>query len=338
MSWLDVPLAWLDAWQDAMFDQFIAPVLFHLGLGNRLELAYDAMDLFRLGLVQVLIIALVFVPLERLRPAEKQHWNAEIRVDIIYTLIHRLGLFSVVFFFTLESAVQGALNALRIAGVPTWSIDQVWLGVTDVPWVSFLIYLVVLDAVDYFYHRAQHQFAPLWALHALHHSQRQLNAWSDNRNHLLDDILRAMVLSFVALLIGVEPSQFLVWVALTQLLESLQHANLRLSWGWLGERLLVSPRFHRLHHAIGIGHEFEDAEMGGHNFGVLFPWWDLLFRTARIEDSFPPTGIRDQVEAGRNYGIGFCQQQWLGLVRLADSFKGRELMVFRRARGPMQPD
>ncbi len=285
-----------------------------------------------MGLVQVLIIALVFVPLERLRPAETPGSGSDVRVDIIYTLIHRLGLFRVAFFFTLEPLVQAVLNQLRFAGVSTFSIDQVWPGVTDVAWVSFLIYLVVLDAVDYFYHRLQHQFAPLWALHALHHSQRHLNAWSDNRNHLLDDALHAMVMSFVALLIGVEPSQFLVWVAVTQLLESLQHANLRLNWGRLGERLLVSPRFHRLHHAIGIGHEFKNAELGGHNFGVLFPWWDLMFKTARIEDGYHATGIRDQVEAGRDYGTGFWRQQWLGLTRLMDSFKGSEIFVARRGR------
>jgi sterol desaturase/sphingolipid hydroxylase (fatty acid hydroxylase superfamily) len=326
MSWLDM----LYAWQDVLFDRLVAPALFHLGLGNRLELAYDAMDWFSIGLVQVLIIALVFVPLERLWPAETSRWNAQVRVDIIYTLIHRLGVFSVVFFFTLEPLVQSGLNALRIAGVPTWNIDQIWPGVTDVAWVSFVIYLVVLDLIGYFYHRLQHQFAPLWALHALHHSQRQMTAWSDNRNHLLDDVLHGVVMSFIALLIGVEPSQFLVWVALTQLLESLQHANLRLTWGRLGERLLVSPRFHRLHHAIGIGHEFKGAEMGGHNFGVLFPWWDLMFGTARIEDGYHATGIRDQVETGRDYGTGFWRQQWLGLARLVDSFKESEIFVVRR--------
>ncbi|MFX5562939.1 sterol desaturase family protein, partial [Acinetobacter baumannii] len=79
--------------------------------------------------------------------------------------------------------------------------------------------------------------------------------WSDNRNHLLDDLLRSLVFAVTALAIGVEPSQFLLLVALSQLMQSLQHANVRLHFGRIGERLLVSPRFHRTHHAIGIGHE-----------------------------------------------------------------------------------
>ena len=59
----------------------------------------------------------------------------------------------------------------------------------------------------------------------------------------------------------------------------------------------------------------------GKNFGVLLPWWDVLFGTSNFEHRFDPTGIRDQVEPGprglRNYGRGFWAQQWLGLKRLA---------------------
>jgi sterol desaturase/sphingolipid hydroxylase (fatty acid hydroxylase superfamily) len=50
---------------------------------------------------------------------------------------------------------------------------------------------------------------------------------------------------------------------------------------------------------------------------VLLPWWDMLFRTANFELRYDPTGIRDQVEKGRDYGRGFWAQQWLGLKRLA---------------------
>jgi sterol desaturase/sphingolipid hydroxylase (fatty acid hydroxylase superfamily) len=122
----------------------------------------------------------------------------------------------------------------------------------------------------------------------------------------------------VAQIIGVAPGQFVAIVALMQLSESLQHANLRLWFGRWGERLWVSPRFHRLHHSIGIGHESGGKNtLGGHNFGVLLPWWDMLFGTVNFELRFDPTGVRDQVEQGRDYGSGFWSQQWLGLKRLA---------------------
>jgi sterol desaturase/sphingolipid hydroxylase (fatty acid hydroxylase superfamily) len=56
--------------------------------------------------------------------------------------------------------------------------------------------------------------------------------------------------------------------------------------------------------------------LGGCNFGVLLPWWDMLFGTADFQLRYDPTGVRDQVEQGRNYGQGFWAQQWQGLLRL----------------------
>jgi len=64
-----------------------------------------------------------------------------------------------------------------------------------------------------------------------------MTMWSDNRNHLLDDVLRDVVIVVVAQLIGVAPGQFIAIVALTQLSENLQHANLKLWFGSVGERL-----------------------------------------------------------------------------------------------------
>ena len=58
------------------------------------------------------------------------------------------------------------------------------------------------------------------------------------------------------------------------------------------------------------------VKLGGHNFGVLLPWWDMLFGTANFELRYDPTVIRCQVEQGRDYGSGFWGQQWLGLKRL----------------------
>jgi sterol desaturase/sphingolipid hydroxylase (fatty acid hydroxylase superfamily) len=262
--------------------------------------------------------------------------RATIRTDILYTLIHRLGLFRLGLFLAVDPLMDSNFGALRVAGISTFQLDGLWPGFTDVPWVSLLLYLVVFDFVDYWIHRGQHHFEWWWRLHSLHHAQRQMTMWSDNRNHLLDDVLRDTILVVVAQLIGVAPGQFIAIVAITQLSESFQHANVRLWFGRWGERLWISPRFHRLHHSIGIGHETvkplsgeaaaaQGAKyrvvLGGHNFGVLLPWWDMLMRTANFELRFDPTGVRDQVEPGpdgrlRDYGRGFWSQQWQGVLRL----------------------
>ena len=144
-----------------------------------------------------------------------------------------------------------------------------------------------------------------------------MTIWSDDRNHLLDDMLRDVLVVFVSQLVGVPPAQFVAIVAITQLAQSFSHANLRMHFGAIGERLLVSPRFHRHHHSIAYDAS-TPGPAGGYNFAALFPIWDVLFRSARFGVGYGPTGIHDQQPelGGRDYGRGFWAQQWLGLKRM----------------------
>ena len=304
--------------QSALYEGVMQPIAFALGLGNRLEDVFEGTGWLLVGLIQIAVMLVVIGPLQRWRPVEAVSDRAAIRSDVIYTLIHRLGLFRVALFLMVDPLLDLLMGQLRVQGVGTFHLDAIWPGVTDGPWVSLLIYLVVFDFVNYWLHRAQHQWHWWWALHALHHSQRQMTQWTDNRNYLLDDLLGAVIWVGVAQLIGIAPSQFVAVVAITQLFENFQHANLRLSFGRWGERVWVSPRFHRLHHAIGLGHETSHGAklvLGGHNFGVLLPWWDIMFGTANFDLRFEPTGIRDQVEQNVDYGKGFWSQQRLGIKR-----------------------
>ena len=335
--------------QQWLYETAVQPVMFALGMGNLLEDGYEATAWVMVGVLQLLVLLAVIAPLQRWRPVDAITDRATIRTDIFYTLLHRLGLFRIALFFTLKPLFDQAFGTLRTAGYGTFHLDQLWPGVTDNAIVSLLIYLVVFDFVAYWTHRGQHQVGWWWRLHSLHHAQRQMTMWSDNRNHLLDDILVDIIVVVVAQLIGVAPGQFIAIVAFTQLSESFQHANVRLWFGHIGERLWVSPRFHRLHHSIGIGHEspLKDkrvftalaadgsfasispettsqvpgpvpvrARLGGHNFSVLLPCWDMLFGTANFEQRYDPTGVRDQLEKNRDYGRGFWSQQWIGLKRL----------------------
>jgi len=302
-SWLTDSFS---ALQEALF-ALAAPILFSLGMGNLLEDAYAASAWLLAGVLQILVILVIFGPLQRWRPVEAVTDRATIRTDMIYTLIHRLGLFRVLLFFLLDPLLSNTFGQLRVAGLGTFHLDQLWPGVTDGALASLVIYLVVFDFFAYWLHRGQHGIGLWWRLHSLHHAQRQMSMWSDNRNHFLDDMLVDVLLVLLAQLIGVAPEQFIAIVALTQLSESLQHANVRLSFGRLGERLWVSPRFHRLHHSIQCSEQ---------NYGVLLPWWDQLFGTANFQHKLEPTGVPDQIEQQRDYGRGLWSQQWQGLKRL----------------------
>ena len=208
--------------QGGLFETLIQPLMFNLGMGNLLVDGFDATGWLLVGLLQLLVLAGLIGPLQRLLPVEPVTDRATVRVDMLYTFIHRLGLFRLVLFFTLDPLFHAGFGALRVAGLPTFNLDALWPGVTDLAWVSLLIYLVALDCLNYWIHRGQHHFEWWWRLHALHHAQRQMTMWSDNRNHVLDDLIKQTLVVVVAQLIGVAPGQFVAIVALTQLSESFQ--------------------------------------------------------------------------------------------------------------------
>ncbi len=302
----------IESLQMMLFEGLVQPLLFRFGLMAVAEEMYDMCEWLVLGGIEVLVLAIVLGTLERRWPLQPIVDRQAVRVDIIYTLLQRLGLFAFASFALVTPLVDALEADLRLAGLSRPNLDQILPGITDLPLVSFLLYLVVLDFADYWIHRGQHRLGAWWQLHAVHHSQRQMTFWSDSRNHLLDDLLRDALLATLAVAIGVAPGQFVMLTILFRVLESVQHANLRLRFG-IFERLLVSPSFHRLHHAIGHGHE---GPARGVNFGVLFSWWDALFGTADWRPGFVPTGIRDQID-GRDYGRGFWAQHWRALLRIA---------------------
>jgi sterol desaturase/sphingolipid hydroxylase (fatty acid hydroxylase superfamily) len=189
-------------------------------------------------------------------------------------------------------------------------------GLRNAPLLALMLYVVVLDFGEYWRHRFQHMFGWWYALHSVHHAQRQMTFWTDDRNHLLDEAISAVWFGAVALLIGVPPTQFVLIVMLRQLAESLSHANVRLDFGRVGERLLVSPRFHRIHHGeLSAGED-------GRNYAVLLPVWDWIFRTGDFDrKSYPRTG--DPMAPESLATGGWLRQQVVGLQELGRALRGR---------------
>jgi sterol desaturase/sphingolipid hydroxylase (fatty acid hydroxylase superfamily) len=297
--------------QEWIFSTIVAPLLYQFDLMSWAEDVFDGIDWFLFGCIQILLIFTVLRTWERLNPAERQErFATSTKADVIYTLFHRLGIFHGLIFIALSGFFFEVDSILHDFRFDRLNVESWWPGVTSIPAVSFLVYLVLLDFVDYLYHRASHAFNWWWQLHALHHSQTVMTAWSDNRNHVLDDIMRAVVMSFFALLFGVSPGQFIALVALSQFIQSWQHANIKVDLG-LARYLLISPMYHRMHHAVGYGHEAigRPGILGGCNFGILFPWWDMIFRTAIFPTAVYPTGVRN-LTVSQN----IITQQWQGLV------------------------
>jgi sterol desaturase/sphingolipid hydroxylase (fatty acid hydroxylase superfamily) len=322
MTWTDINSAISGAYgsiQEWLFTNAVGPLLYQFDLMSWAEDAFDGLDWLLFGCIQIILILLVLRTWERLQPAELQErFSLSTRADVFYTVFHRLGIFHGLMFIALSGFFFEIDSVLHDFRFDRLNVENWWPSLTSIPVVSFLIYLVLLDFLDYVYHRASHAFHWWWQLHALHHSQTVMTAWSDNRNHLLDDIMRATIMAFFALLFGVSPGQFVALAAISQFIQSWQHANIRSDLG-IARYLLISPMYHRMHHAVGYGHEAQGKPgvLGGCNFGVLFPWWDMLFGTAIFPKAVYPTGVRN-LSVSQN----IITQQWQGLVHAA-----RELFV-----------
>ena len=155
-----------------------------------------------------------------------------------------------------------------------------------------------MDGCNWLAHYADHRFEALWRVHALHHSQEELSVLTSFRAHPLSHLpgfMLAAVPPFV--LLGSRGAPVLI--SLYVCLGTIPHANLDWSYGPLG-RVLVSPAYHRLHHAV-------DADVG-RNLGVVLTVWDVLVGRADFPAPGGPvrkTGLRgrpvpvEQAEAAR---------------------------------------
>ncbi len=239
----DLAAGWLQ-------EHLLIPVLYQFGWMEWEDIAYGWALFAVYGAVQVALTFALCVPLERWRPVERWPDNKAVMVDAFYTVLSRVGVLPL-FTFVLFYRTQVALNGwIADQGLVPPTLERVFPFLLGQQVLTFCVYAVILDCADYWRHRLSHMFRWWWALHSLHHAQRQMTFWSDDRNHVLDDVIGALWFGVIALLIGVPPLQFPLLVLVLRFIESLAHANVRLSFGWLGERLLVSPRFHRAHHGV----------------------------------------------------------------------------------------
>ncbi len=262
-------------------------------------------------MVQIAVIGLVMRTLERRSPLTKAADARLVGVDRVYTVLNKLGVIPLAV-FVIAYPVTGAIEyQVRAWGFAPPSLENLLPWFADKPLASFLVYFALYDCAAYWVHRAQHKFSWWWALHSLHHSQRQVTAWTDDRNHILDDLFVNVVLVIFSQLVGVQPEDYVVILMVGRLIESWSHANVDMSFGRIGSRLLVGPRFHRLHHALA---NLAEPRIHDHNFAPVLPVWDILFGTANYETKVRPTGVDDPAIDADN-GRGWIAQQFYGFRR-----------------------
>jgi sterol desaturase/sphingolipid hydroxylase (fatty acid hydroxylase superfamily) len=301
----DLAAGWLQ-------EHLLVPALYQFELMNWEDVSYGWALFAMYGVAQVVVTFAVCLPLERWRPVERWPDSGAIWVDVAYTVLSRVGILPFVTYVLFYRAQVLVSGWMADQGLIPPTLEGLFPFLLGRQVITFVLYAIILDLAEYWRHRLSHVFRWWWALHSLHHAQRQMTFWSDDRNHLLDDLISFVWFGFIALAIGVPPLQFPILVLVLRFLESLSHANVRLSFGWLGDRLLISPRFHRAHHGVLA------AGQRSCNYGAVLPWWDMLFGTADFSREYVRTGDPSGEEALAT-GNWF-QQQTAGLRRFGRSF------------------
>ena len=147
--------------------------------------------------------------------------------------------------------------------------------------------LLLIEFLVWFTHFARHKIRTLWYFHAVHHSQKELNIFTEDRGHIVD-VLAGTLFTFVPFFVFQVSDPYTV--AIIGIFKPIHnrfiHANLKINLGWLGW-LFSSPQFHRVHHSSDPAHRDK-------NFGVHFSIYDHIFGTAlNNRHVYPETGIED---------------------------------------------
>ncbi len=264
----------------------------------------------RAELAAPLLVALVVATgiCERIWPAERRAVLARGHVqDACFLALHAVVVIPLM---TLLSVGAAAL----IGGHARWielRPAERWPG-----WLLMPLTVVAMDGANWLAHYADHRLGPLWRFHALHHSQEELSVLTSFRAHPLMHTT-GFVLATVPVM-ALMPTRPMAPVLITiyVCIGTLQHANLRWTFGPAG-RVLVSPAYHRLHHA-------PDTQRV--NLGVVLTIWDILAGCAR----FPSRGDAVGLTGLDGRPVPVEQDDSAGLVLL---LLGEQLIEPFQARG-----
>jgi len=154
-------------------------------------------------------------------------------------------------------------------------------------WFRFLLAALLVDLLYWGQHYCNHKVPLLWKLHSVHHSQRELNFFTDFRYHFLEYIVRHTFLVIPFSVLKVEAPVIIAFGIFRQWYVRFYHGNIKTDLGPL-RYILVTPQSHRVHHSVDPVHR--DT-----NFGAILSLWDFALGTQyRNYDVYPDTGIQDQ--------------------------------------------
>lgn len=146
---------------------------------------------------------------------------------------------------------------------------------TSVSWGIFLLWLIFFDFINYCTHVLYHKSSFFWMFHAVHHSDKTLDASTTIRVPIVASfftITAYAFLNFFGISVVLLPA-----LAQTMFLQQLLvHSSLfRTTTPSFLTYIFITPSMHAIHHT---------EKYGDKNYGFLFSVWDRLFKTGYFKN------------------------------------------------------
>ncbi len=246
-----------------------------------------ALEIFKL-LNGLLVVAIIFIPIERLFYIRKQHIFRK-------GFIQDVGFYFVTWITVTFILVVPIAMTIRFLGYFPLEPLHLWVGALPL-WIKVVMVLIVGDGAYYWVHRLMHTIPFLWHFHAIHHAAEEMDWLVNVRIHPVEIVLTRtgqFAPAFALGLIGPHSPNSTGLVLIIPLVSAIWgyfiHANIRFRFGFI-EALLASPAFHHWHHN-NDGKEFINK-----NYAALFPFLDRLFGSLYLPKRNPKIyGVPEQV-------------------------------------------
>ncbi len=178
--------------------------------------------------------------------------------------------------------------ALTKAIVGYWAISYSQthpkLLVTMPFWLEAIIFLLVFEFFQYWFHRMSHSGKGpigrfLWRTHIAHHLPDRVYVVMHAVFHPLNALISTIVVQAPLILLGISPEAALAATLLIDLQSLISHFNFDIRAGFLNY-IFIGAETHRYHHSANI----EEA----HNFGNTLAIWDIIFGTFKYRPGVLP--------------------------------------------------
>jgi len=236
-------------------------------------------------LLDLLVMTLVFVPVERFWPLHpnQKTFRPQWTTDAFYFVATHLPAQLLTFLMV----APALLLTKWLAIPPLQHFVQRW------PYLVQLIAAIfVADLCQYCVHRMFHTVPFLWRFHAIHHSIETLDWIAGSRSHFFDIVITRGLIMIPMMMVGFPQSVLAGYLVFVSFHATFCHTDFRPDAHWL-ERYVVTVRYHHWHHAA-------DKNAVDVNFAIHLPFLDRLFGThylpktawperyGLIDDSLPP--------------------------------------------------